>query len=70
MPLSRTRAQQGDPGRDPDLTAEAAEAGAELLADLGSDQVTQGLLRLHASRMTAPAASSTWARASWPRTRE
>ncbi len=53
MPLAGLVLNRVIPVATPDLTAEAAEAGAELLADLGSDQVTQGLLRLHASRMTA-----------------
>lgn len=51
MPLAGLVLNRVAPVFAPDLTAEAADAGAEILDDLGEDPVTAGLLRLHADRM-------------------
>lgn len=53
MPLAGMVLNRVSPGHAPDLTAEAAEAGAEVLDDLAEDPITAGLLRLHADRMLA-----------------
>ena len=53
MPLAGMVLNRVSPGHAPDLTAEAAEAGAEVLDDLEEDPITAGLLRLHADRMLA-----------------
>ena len=51
MPLAGLVLNRVIPVLAADLTAEAADAGAEILADLGEDAVTGGMLRLHADRM-------------------
>jgi len=51
MPLAGLVLNRVVPVLAADLTVEAAEAGAEILADLGEDPVTRGLLHLHADRM-------------------
>lgn len=53
MPLAGLVLNRVIPVHAPDLTAEAAEAGAEMLDDLGTDAVTAGLLRLHADRVAS-----------------
>ena len=51
MPLAGLVLNRVTPVFASDLTAEAADAGAEILDDLAEDPVTAGLLRLHADRM-------------------
>lgn len=51
MPLAGLVLNRVVPVLAPDLTMEASEAGAEILADTGGDPVTRGLLHLHAHRM-------------------
>lgn len=51
MPLAGLVLNRVVPVLAPDLTVEAAEAGAEILADVDEDPVTRGLLHLHADRM-------------------
>jgi anion-transporting ArsA/GET3 family ATPase len=51
MPLAGLVLNRVIPVLAPDLTAEAADAGAEILADLAEDPVTAGMLKLHADRM-------------------
>ncbi len=51
MPLAGLVLNRAQPLRLPELSAEAALAGAERLADEGSDELTAGLLRLHADRV-------------------
>lgn len=55
MPLAGLLLNRVIPMRASDLSAEAAEGGAEILADLDKDPVTRGLLHLHAERMQTAA---------------
>ncbi len=51
MPLAGLVLNRVLPVLAPDLTAEAADGGMEILTDLDEDVLTRGLLHLHADRM-------------------
>jgi anion-transporting ArsA/GET3 family ATPase len=53
MPLAGLVLNRVIPVLAPDLSADTAEAGAEVLEDVDGEEVTRGLLRLHAERLRA-----------------